>query len=101
MDDLLKPELTFRELAEKYNLGESTVKKFNYGQLQSNYYKGNYPIRKITPQEYKRKLIKDYLLNTNLSKKEIIKLTNTSDETVRRVNIGAVDKDEDLIYPLR
>lgn len=41
------------------------------------------------------------MLNTNLSKKEIIKLTNTSDETVRRVNIGAVDKDEDLIYPLR
>lgn len=41
------------------------------------------------------------MLNTNLSKKEIIKLTNTSDETVRRVNIGAVDKDENLTYPLR
>ena len=26
---------------------------------------------------------------------------NTSDETVRRVNVGAVDKDESLIYPLR
>ena len=101
IEDLIKPELTFKELANKYDLGESTVKKFNYGTLQSGYYKGEYPIRKITPQEYKRLLIKDYLLNTTYSKKDIVKLTNTSDETVRRVNIGAVDKDENLKYPLR
>lgn len=101
IEDLIKPELTFKELANKYDLGESTVKKFNYGTLQPGYYKGEYPIRKITPQEYKRLLIKDYLLNTTYSKKDIVKLTNTSDETVRRVNIGAVDKDENLKYPLR
>ena len=101
IEDLEKPELTFKELANKYNLGESTIKKFNYGTLQPGYYKGEYPIRKISPQEYKRLLIKDYLLNTNCSKKEIVKLTGTSDETVRRVNIGAVDKDDSLKYPLR
>lgn len=101
IEDLIKPELTFKELANKYNLGESTIKKFNYGTLQPGYYKGEYPIRKISPQKYKRLLIKDYLLNTNYSKKEIVKLTNTSDETVRRINVGAVDKDENLIYPLR
>ena len=33
--------------------------------------------------------------------KEIVALTGTSDETVRRINIGAVDKDESLTYPLR
>ena len=101
IEDLLKPELTFKQLAERYDLAESTVKKFNYGTLQKGYYKGEYPIRKITPQQYKRQLIKDYLLNTNLLQKDIVKLTQTSDETVRRVNIGAVDKDENLIYPLR
>lgn len=101
IEDLIKPELTFKELAIRYGLGESTVKKFNYGTLQSGYYKGEYPIRKITPQEYKRLLIKDYLLNTNYSKKEIVALTNTSDETVRRVNVGAIDKDDNLVYPLR
>ena len=101
IEDLIKPELTFKELALRYGLGESTIKKFNYGTLQPGYYKGEYPIRKITPQEYKRLLIKDYLLNTNYSKKEIVALTGTSDETVRRINIGAVDKDENLIYPLR
>lgn len=101
IEDLEQPELTFKELAEKYGLAESTVKKFNYGKLQQGYYNGEYPIRKITPQEYKRLLIKDYLLNTDYTKKEIVKLTNTSDETVRRVNIGAVDRDEELTYPLR
>lgn len=101
IEDLLKPELTFKQLAERYDLAESTVKKFNYGTLQRGYYKGEYPIRKITPQQYKRQIIKDYLLNTNLLQKDIVKLTQTSDETVRRINIGAVDKDENLIYPLR
>ena len=33
IEDLIKPELTFKELANKYDLGESTVKKFNYGTL--------------------------------------------------------------------
>ena len=33
IEDLEKPELTFKELANKYNLGESTIKKFNYGTL--------------------------------------------------------------------
>ena len=88
-------------MANKYNLAESTVKKFNYGTLQKGYYNGEYPIRKITPQEYKRILIKDYLLNTDYTKKEIMKLLNVSEETVRRVNTGAVDKDCSLTYPLR
>ena len=72
IEDLVKPELTFKELALRYGLGESIVKKFNYGTLQPGYYKGEYPIRKITPQQYKRLLIKDYLLNTSYTKKEIV-----------------------------
>lgn len=101
LEDLIKPELTFKELSIRYGISESTVKKFNYGILQKGYYKGEYPIRKVTPQEYKRILIKDYLLNTNYSKKEIVNLTNSSDETVRRVNVGLIDKDDNLKYPLR
>lgn len=101
IEDLIKPELTFKELSLRYNLSEATVKKFNYGTLQAGYYKGEYPIRKITPQEYRRQQIKNYLLNTNISKKEIAILTNTSDETVRRINVGLIDRDETLIYPLR
>ena len=101
IEDLEKPELTFKQLADKYSLAESTIKKFNYGTLQTGYYNGEYPIRKITPAEYKSQLIKDYLINTSLSKKEIVKLTNSSEETVRRINLGLAHKDDNLIYPLR
>lgn len=101
VEDLEKPELTYRELAKKYDIGESTVKKFNYGSLRPGYYQGEYPIRKITPGEYKAQQIIDYLLNTNLSKKEIVELTNSSDETVRRINLGTLHHQKDLQYPLR
>ena len=33
IEDLEKPELTFKELSERYGLSESTIKKFNYGTL--------------------------------------------------------------------
>ena len=101
IEDLEKPELTFKELSVRYGLSESTIKKFNYGTLQSGYYHGEYPIRKMTPQKYKRNLIKNYLLNTDYSKEKIAKLIGVSNETVRKINNGLIDKDDNLLYPLR
>ena len=45
--------------------------------------------------------IKDLLINTDYTKTEIALLTNASDETVRRVNIGESYYDPKLTYPLR
>lgn len=101
IEDLEKPEMTFKQLSEYYGLAESTIKKFNYGTLRHGYYNGEYPIRKLTPSAYKAQLIIDYLINTSLSKSEIVALTESSDETVRRINLGKSHKREDLIYPLR
>lgn len=101
IEDLELPELTFKELAQKYNLAESTVKKFNYGTLQPGFYKGEYPIRKLTPNKFRALKIIDLLQNTNISKKDIVFLTNSSDETVRKINLGLVHKDNNLDYPLR
>lgn len=101
IEDLEKPELTFKQLSEKYELAESTVKKFNYGQLRQGFYDGEYPIRKITPEDYKAELIIDLLLNTSMPKKDIVKLVNSSDETVRRINLGLTHHQDELTYPLR
>lgn len=102
IEDLQKPILTFSQLADKYSIAQSTVKKFNYGTLRhGEFYKGEYPIRKITPQDYKAELIIDYLLNTDYTKKEIIQLVGTSDETIRKINLGIRHHHEDLTYPLR
>ena len=45
--------LSFREIAEQLNMGESTVKKINYGTLQ---YDSNisYPIRKFDTRRIKK-----------------------------------------------
>lgn len=101
IEDLEKPELTFKQLAQKYDLAESTVKKFNYGSLRKGYYQGEYPIRKVTPNEYRAQLILYYLTETNMPKHEIVKITHSSDETVRRINLGLVHKQDNLKYPIR
>lgn len=101
IEDLEQSDLSFSQLSKKYNLAESTVKKFNYGTLRAGYYKGEYPIRKNTLQQRKAKKAIELLLNSNLSKKEILKEVGISEETLRRINLGLTNKQDNLIYPLR
>lgn len=97
---LEESKLTFLEISKLLNISESTVKKINYGKLRKGLV-DNYPIRKITPQQKKANIIIDLLTNTKLSFKEIVKISNTSNETVRRINLGITNKKDEYIYPLR
>lgn len=98
--DLLKySDLTFKEIASKLNIGESTIKKINYGKLRNGLSK-EYPIRKITPQKRKANKVKELLIN-NYSDNEIMSIVKVSQETIRRINLGLTNKDENLSYPLR
>ena len=101
IEELEKPELNFREIAEKFDLAQSTVKKFNYGTLRPGYYSGEYPIRKITPQDYKANIAIDLLVNTELSKTEILQIAKISEETLRKINLGIRHRVENYEYPLR
>lgn len=77
------------------------MKKFNYGTLRPGYYSGEYPIRKITPQDYKANIAIDLLVNTDLSKTEILQKAGISEETLRKINLGIRHKVENYEYPLR
>ena len=81
------------------NLGYSTVKKINAGTLRNGLYP-TYPIRKKSVNEIRADKIKHLLLTTNKTNKEIAKIVNSSEETVRRIKIGESFKDERLSYPL-
>ena len=59
-----------------------------------------YPIRKRSVYEQRADKIKELLLTTNYSNAEIAKITNASEETVRRIKIGETHFDEKLNYPL-
>ena len=89
--------LSFREIAEQLNIGESTVKKINYGTLQHDD-NISYPIRKFDTRKIKkvhRELMSDKTWQ------EISKSTKTSIEKLKQINSGEIEFVDFLKYPLR
>lgn len=97
---LLNSTYSLSKIAEMLEIGHSTVKKINEGKMKKGLYP-NYPIRKKSVYETRADQIKDLLLNTKYTKQEIMKITNCSDETIRRINIGESFYNNNLNYPLR
>lgn len=97
---LKKSTLTFREIAEKLNIGESTVKKINYGDL-CKFLSDEYPIRKVDSRTQKSNRVKELLLTTELTFEEISVSVGCSITTVSRINRGITHRDLKLKYPLR
>lgn len=103
--DLLKnTDISFEELAKKYNYSVSSILKINNGKIWFNQ-NNIYPIRvdKRNKKYYSERalLIIDDLLNTTLTQKEIAKKYGVSRSCVTMINIGENNKQSDLTYPLR
>lgn len=100
IDLLLNSEYSLKRISEMLELGYSTVKKINAGTLRKGLYP-TYPIRNKTANEMRADKIKNFLMTTDLSNKEIAQIVNASEETVRRIKIGECFRDEKLSYPLK
>lgn len=100
IDLLLNSSLTLSDIAKQLGIGYSTVKKINAGTLRKGLYP-TYPIRTKSANEQRAEQVKELLMTTNSTYKEIKELTTASEETIRRINKGIVFKDEKLSYPLR
>ena len=100
IDLLLNSTYSLSKIAEILGIGYSTVKKINEGKLRKGLYP-TYPIRKKTAYEQRADKVKELLVNTTLTYKEITKITGASDDTIRRIRIGECFKDVNLNYPLR
>lgn len=103
--DLLKnTDISFEELAKKYNYSVSSILKINNGKIWFNQ-NNIYPIRvdKRNKKYYSERalLIIDDLLNTTLTQKEIAKKYGVSRSCVTMINIGENNRQSDLTYPLR
>lgn len=92
--------LSLQQIAKEFNLGYSTVKKINKGDLRS-YLSNDYPLRKRSIYQVRADRVKELLMTTDLTVAEIMQDTGVSQETVRRINIGETHHDEKLTYPLR
>lgn len=97
---LLYSDLSYRAIAQQLGIGESTVKKINYGTLRKGLYP-SYPIRKKTPLQIKGEKVQSLLLTTNLTKKQIAQQCKCDEETVSRINSGKTHHNDTLTYPLR
>ncbi len=92
--------LSLQQIAKEFNLGYSTVKKINKGDLRS-YLSNDYPLRKRSVYQVRADRVKELLMTTDLSIAEIMVDAGVSQETVRRINIGETHHDSNLSYPLR
>lgn len=93
--------LTFKEIAEKLNMGESTVKKINYGKI---FHDNNidYPIRPFDTRCINQ--MERELIYSNLTLEEIAKSHNKTLQFVTKVNNGFCKKEllnKIYGYPLR
>lgn len=103
--ELLKnTDISFEELAQKYNYSVSSILKINNGKIWFNQ-NDIYPLRvdKRNKKYYSERalLIIDDLLNTKLTQKEISKKYGVSRSCVTMINNGVNNKQPDLTYPLR
>ena len=99
IDLLLNSTYSYTKIAEMLNIGQSTVKKINAGTLKHGLYP-TYPIRTKSANEQRADKIKELLLTTSLSNDKIAEMVGSSEETVRRIKLGKVFKDDKLSYPL-
>lgn len=99
IDLLLHSNLSLKKISERLNIGYSTVKKINAGTLRHGLYP-TYPIRSTSANQQRADKIKELLMTTTLSNKEISEQVSASEETVRRIKIGQVFRDDKLSYPL-
>lgn len=100
IDLLINSTYSLATIASMLGIGYSTVKKINAGTLRNGLYP-SYPIRKKTANEQRADKIKELLLNTDMTNAQIANLTGASSETVRRIKVGQVFKDDTLSYPLK
>ena len=102
--DLISTDLSFEDIATKYNCSKVTVRRINIGESYNNP-NYHYPLRKSSYRLSQESInqIHEKLLLTNESINDIANEYSVSDATIKRINNGETKKyyDEKYIYPLR
>lgn len=103
--DLIHTDLSYQEIADKYNISKVQVKTICYGKswYNENY---KYPLRENNNFNSKDNLdiveqIRVALLNTKDTFGDIAQQYGCSKTTVSRINNGTIDKNANYQYPIR
>lgn len=102
--DLLSTQLSYEEIAAKYNCSKQTVQRINFGETHKND-NLKYPLRNMSNKLSQQMLnyVHDRLLNSDDSINDIARYAGISDASVKRINLGITKRyrDPSLNYPLR
>ena len=104
-DDLEQNNLTFKEIAKKYNTCYTLISEINNGKAYSTSNK-QYPIRKHQKQISKftndeQQIIYNMIINEEICFTDIAKQFNCCYSTINRINKGKIWYQENYTYPLR
>ena len=101
-EDLINTNLSFKQIATKYNVSLSYIKRVNSGRDNSILENYSYPLRQYqeTDCSYVNNLVLD-LQNMDLSFDELASKYNISTSLVYFINKGVRHKVDGLSYPLR
>ena len=107
IQDLKNCDLTFKDIANKYQISSNTLSNINRG---IHYYQDNieYPIRKKNAIMSNKRIftnnemiiIKEMLENSKISMADIANKLNCDRKVIRDINKGNRQKQEDWIYPI-
>lgn len=101
-NDIKNSTLSFLELANKYQVSTSTIKRINNGNFSYQLLEENYPLRNT--KELTKQIVANIirlLKESSLSISEIAALNNTSSSYVYKINSGIREFDSTLNYPIR
>lgn len=104
-DDLINTQISYSQLAKKYNISKKSVLRINHGQQRRDE-KLSYPLRK-TPN-INGKLTKEQVLEiinllrySYLFNGEIAEMYDVEVHEISSINTGKAHKMENLVYPIR
>ena len=99
--ELLKQNLSNKEIADIFQIDTDIVYRINYGKAHKQK-DINYPIRKeLTENEKRANIIKEKLKEGKLNNKQIADIVKCDPSIVSNINLGKSYKDKELTYPIR
>lgn len=96
----IKNKIPFDKIKQKYGISISYISAINHGM----YYRENnetYPLCKYYKDKDEINYIKELLINSSISMKELAKQLGISYSTIKKINSGSLWKDDKIDYPLR
>lgn len=96
----IKNKVPFNKIKQKYGISISYISAINHGM----YYREDnetYPLCKYYKDKDEVSYIKELLINSSISMKELAKQLGISYSTIKKINSGSLWKDDKIDYPLR